>query len=137
FGPVVFTDAGPNFSLFDAGLNAPVLCVIQAEDLGDAITKAFGTPFAAAVGFYSRSPDNIARARRELRCEDLFINRKVTSGAVDRQPTGGLSWAGNCPPPGGPDYLREFLNARTISENVSRHGLLPTGAAEPQPVAAH
>ena len=114
---------------------APIVYVMKADDLTGAI-RSCNTAFVGAVGFYSRSPENIARIRRELRWEHLFINRKVTSGIVDRQPIGGLHFAGSSPPPGGPDYLREFLGARTISENVSRHGIVPAEPEIPEPASS-
>jgi RHH-type proline utilization regulon transcriptional repressor/proline dehydrogenase/delta 1-pyrroline-5-carboxylate dehydrogenase len=37
---------------------------------------------------------------------------------------------------GGPDYLRQFMEPRTVTENLMRHGFAPTEkAARPEPQA--
>jgi RHH-type proline utilization regulon transcriptional repressor/proline dehydrogenase/delta 1-pyrroline-5-carboxylate dehydrogenase len=77
-------------------------------------------------GLYSRSPDNIARARREFRVGNLYINRKITGALVDRQPFGGARMSGVGSKAGGPDYLLQFLVPRTITESVMRRGFAPS-----------
>jgi RHH-type proline utilization regulon transcriptional repressor/proline dehydrogenase/delta 1-pyrroline-5-carboxylate dehydrogenase len=44
---------------------------------------------------------------------------------VERQPFGGLKLSGIGSKAGGPDYLLQFLEPRTISENTLRHGFVP------------
>src|SRR6202008_628820 len=104
----------------------PVLAVMKAKDLTHALAIAEGTPYALTGGLYSRSPQNIARVRREFRVGNLYINRKITGALVDRQPFGGFKLSGIGSKAGGPDYLLQFLLPRSICENTMRHGFAPT-----------
>jgi RHH-type proline utilization regulon transcriptional repressor/proline dehydrogenase/delta 1-pyrroline-5-carboxylate dehydrogenase len=88
------------------------------------------TPYALTGGFYSRSPANIGRVRREFRVGNLYINRKCTGALVDRQPFGGFKLSGIGSKAGGPDYLLQFLLPRTITENTLRHGFAPVADVE-------
>jgi RHH-type proline utilization regulon transcriptional repressor/proline dehydrogenase/delta 1-pyrroline-5-carboxylate dehydrogenase len=76
-------------------------------------------------GIFSRSPAHIEEARREFRVGNLYINRGITGAVVERQPFGGLKLSGIGSKAGGPDYLLQFLEPRTISENTLRHGFMP------------
>ena len=87
---------------------------------------ANGTAYALTGGLYSRSPENIARVKREFRIGNLYINRKITGALVDRQPFGGFKLSGIGSKAGGPDYLLQFVLPRTITENTVRRGFAPS-----------
>jgi RHH-type transcriptional regulator, proline utilization regulon repressor / proline dehydrogenase / delta 1-pyrroline-5-carboxylate dehydrogenase len=127
--PHIFADVPPNAPIAQEEIFGPVLSVIRARDLSDAIAIANGTRYALTGGLHSRSPANIERVRREFRVGNLYINRKITGALVDRQPFGGFKLSGTGPKAGGPDYLPQFLHARTITENTLRHGFAPTEPA--------
>ena len=76
-----------------------------------------------------RSPQNIDLARREFKVGNLYINRKITGSQVDLQPFGGFKLSGAAAQAGGPDYLYQFCQARTICENTLRTGFAPTEPA--------
>jgi RHH-type proline utilization regulon transcriptional repressor/proline dehydrogenase/delta 1-pyrroline-5-carboxylate dehydrogenase len=76
-------------------------------------------------GVFSRSPRHIEKARQEFRVGNLYINRGITGAIVERQPFGGLKLSGIGSKAGGPDYLLQFLEPRTVSENTLRHGFVP------------
>ena len=122
FGPAVLVDVAADAPV-PAGLAAPILCVSGVPALSDALELVNSWSDAAAVAFFSRGPEHISRARRELRAAALFINRRTAAGIADRQPFGGLAPASSARPTGSADLLREFLDMVTISENVLRHGL--------------
>ncbi|MBV9851115.1 MAG: aldehyde dehydrogenase family protein, partial [Armatimonadetes bacterium] len=121
----VFTDCDPAGRLCQDEIFGPVLAVLRARDLDEALTLALGTPYALTGGFYSRSPEHIARVRREFRVGNLYINRKITGALVDRQPFGGSAMSGIGSKAGGPDYLLQFLIPRTVTESVLRRGFAP------------
>ena len=56
---------------------------------------------------------------------NLYLNRGITGAVVERQPFGGVKLSGIGSKAGGPDYLLQFLEPRTISENTLRHGFVP------------
>jgi RHH-type proline utilization regulon transcriptional repressor/proline dehydrogenase/delta 1-pyrroline-5-carboxylate dehydrogenase len=60
-----------------------------------------------------------------FRTGNLYINRPITGALVDRQPFGGRRLSGVGSKAGGPDYLQQFCEAKTISENPMRHGFAP------------
>jgi RHH-type proline utilization regulon transcriptional repressor/proline dehydrogenase/delta 1-pyrroline-5-carboxylate dehydrogenase len=124
----VFTHCPPGGRLCQEEIFGPVLVVLHAEDLTEALQFADDSCYNLTGGFYSRSPENIERVRREFRAGNLYINQKITGALVDRQPFGGTRFSGVGSKAGGPDYLLHFLASRTISESVLRRGFAPQQA---------
>jgi RHH-type proline utilization regulon transcriptional repressor/proline dehydrogenase/delta 1-pyrroline-5-carboxylate dehydrogenase len=129
-GPHVFADVAPGAAIAREEIFGPVLAVLKARDLDEALALANDTKYALTGGLFSRSPANIDRARREFRVGNLYVNRKITGALVDRQPFGGFKLSGTGPKAGGPDYLPQFMVARTITENTLRRGFAPADAVE-------
>jgi RHH-type proline utilization regulon transcriptional repressor/proline dehydrogenase/delta 1-pyrroline-5-carboxylate dehydrogenase len=124
-GPAIFTDVGPDSRLAQEEIFGPVLSIIRARDFDQALEIANRSSFALTGGVFSRSPAHIDKARKEFRVGNLYINRGITGAVVERQPFGGLKLSGIGSKAGGPDYLLQFLEPRTISENTLRHGFMP------------
>jgi RHH-type proline utilization regulon transcriptional repressor/proline dehydrogenase/delta 1-pyrroline-5-carboxylate dehydrogenase len=124
-GPHIFSQVSPNATIAQEEIFGPVLAVLRARDLAHALEIANGTAYALTGGLYSRSPQNIARVKRELRVGNLYINRKITGALVDRQPFGGFKLSGIGSKAGGPDYLLQFVLPRTTTENTMRRGFAP------------
>jgi RHH-type proline utilization regulon transcriptional repressor/proline dehydrogenase/delta 1-pyrroline-5-carboxylate dehydrogenase len=124
-GPHIFTDVKPTDTIAQEEIFGPVLAVIRAKDLTEALQIANGTPYALTGGIHSRSPANLERVKREFRVGNLYINRKITGALVDRQPFGGFKLSGIGSKAGGPDYLLQFLLPRCVTENTMRHGFAP------------
>lgn len=120
----------PKHAVCQEEVFGPVLTVLRAGDLDEAIAIADDTCYALTGGFYSRSPANIARVRREFRVGNLYVNRKITGAVVDRQPFGGSRLSGVGAKAGGPDYLLQFCSPRTITESVMRRGFAPSPPAQ-------
>ena len=99
--------------------------MIKARDLEHALEIANGTKYALTGGIFSRSPENVARVKRDFRVGNLYVNRKITGALVDRQPFGGFKMSGIGSKAGGPDYLLQFVLPRTITENTLRRGFAP------------
>jgi len=123
--PHIFANVQPTTKLAQEEIFGPVLAVLKARDLDHALEIAKGTQYALTGGLYSRSPERIARVKREFRVGNLYINRKITGALVDRQPFGGFKLSGIGSKAGGPDYLLQFLQPRTITENTLRRGFAP------------
>ena len=124
-GPAIFSEVEPRSRLAQEEIFGPVLSIIRARDFDHALEIANHSSFALTGGLFSRSPAHIERARREFRVGNLYINRGITGAVVERQPFGGLKLSGIGSKAGGPDYLLQFLEPRTISENTLRHGFVP------------
>jgi RHH-type proline utilization regulon transcriptional repressor/proline dehydrogenase/delta 1-pyrroline-5-carboxylate dehydrogenase len=136
-GPLIVADIAPSARLAQEEIFGPVLAVLKAANLDDALAIANGTEYALTGGIYSRSPANIDRARREFQVGNLYINRPITGAIVNRQPFGGFKLSGIGTKAGGPDYLREFLIPRTITENTMRRGFAPEPDEPVEATASH
>jgi RHH-type proline utilization regulon transcriptional repressor/proline dehydrogenase/delta 1-pyrroline-5-carboxylate dehydrogenase len=128
--PHIFADVAPTAVIAQEEIFGPVLAVMRAANLDEALQIANGVPYALTGGLYSRSPENIRRVRREFRVGNLYINRKITGALVHRQPFGGFKLSGIGSKAGGPDYLLQFLVPRTITENTMRRGFAPQASAD-------
>ncbi|MGE5754720.1 MAG: proline dehydrogenase family protein [Planctomycetaceae bacterium] len=128
-GPMIVAGVQPDATIAREEIFGPVLAVLRARDLDEALAIANGTAYALTGGLYSRSPARIARVKREFRVGNLYVNRAITGALVDRQPFGGFHLSGIGTKAGGPDYLLEFLLARSVTENTLRRGFAP----EPEP----
>ncbi|HEY2787123.1 MAG TPA: L-glutamate gamma-semialdehyde dehydrogenase, partial [Fimbriiglobus sp.] len=93
-GPVVFADVPETAVIAQEEIFGPVLSVIKAKDLDDAIRIANGVKYALTGGVFSRSPENIAKVKKRFRVGNLYVNRKCTGALVDRQPFGGFKLSG-------------------------------------------
>jgi RHH-type proline utilization regulon transcriptional repressor/proline dehydrogenase/delta 1-pyrroline-5-carboxylate dehydrogenase len=98
---------------------------MKAQDFGHALELALQVRYGLTGGVYSRNPTHIARACREFRVGNLYVNRPITGAIVGRQPFGGSRMSGVGSKAGGPDYLLQFLEPRTVTENTIRRGFAP------------
>jgi RHH-type proline utilization regulon transcriptional repressor/proline dehydrogenase/delta 1-pyrroline-5-carboxylate dehydrogenase len=124
--PLVVADVDPATStLWRDELFGPLLCVVRAGDLDEALALANDTPYALTAGCWSRSPANLRRAAAELRAGNVYLNRSTTGAVVGRQPFGGYGLSGVGSKAGGPDYLLQFCDPRVVTENTVRQGFVP------------
>jgi RHH-type proline utilization regulon transcriptional repressor/proline dehydrogenase/delta 1-pyrroline-5-carboxylate dehydrogenase len=123
--PTIFAEVPPDSPLAQEEIFGPVLCVLRAANMTEALAIANGTRYALTGGLFSRSPATIERVKNEFRVGNLYINRKITGALVGRQPFGGFKLSGTGPKAGGPDYLPQFMLERTITEQTLRHGFAP------------
>jgi RHH-type proline utilization regulon transcriptional repressor/proline dehydrogenase/delta 1-pyrroline-5-carboxylate dehydrogenase len=106
----------------------PVLAVLRAADFDEALVIAADTPYALTGGVFSRSPVHIAEASMRLRAGNIYVNRSTTGAVVGRQPFGGYGLSGVGSKAGGPDYLLQFVDPVTVTENTVRQGFAPPPA---------
>jgi 1-pyrroline-5-carboxylate dehydrogenase len=114
--PTIFGGVERNARLAQHEIFGPVLSVIRARDFDDALDIANGTRFALTGGIYSTDRSRIERARREFHVGNLYVNRKITGALVGVQPFGGFNMSGSNAKAGGPDYLRLFMEMKTVAE---------------------
>ena len=124
-GPTIVADVSPRSRLSTEEIFGPVLAVLRAPSFDEALALANDTDYALTAGVLSRSPANIERAAAELRAGNVYVNRPITGAVVGRQPFGGYGLSGVGSKAGGPDYLLQFVDPRTISENTLRQGFAP------------
>ena len=124
-GPVIFTDVDPQSTIAQEEIFGPVLAVMKAANFDEGLAIANNTNYALTGGLYSRTPSHIDQAYEEFEVGNLYINRTITGAIVARQPFGGFKLSGVGSKAGGPDYLMQFLDPRTVTENVQRQGFAP------------
>ena len=130
-GPALFADVAPDDPLAQEEIFGPVLSILPAADFDAALRLANHSRYALTGGLYSRHPGHLERARRDFEVGNLYLNRGITGAIVGRQPFGGFRLSGMGHKAGGPDYLLQFVQARSISENSMRRGFAPVGAGRP------
>ncbi len=124
-GPAVFTGVSPEDALAQEELFGPVLAVLRAANFDEALRIANSSRYALTGGVYSRSPAHLHKASHVFRAGNLYLNRGITGAIVGRQPFGGFGLSGTGFKAGGPDYLLQFVQAGTITENTLRRGFAP------------
>src|SRR5262249_25020310 len=124
-GPMIIADVSSEARIAQEEIFGPVLVLLKAQNLDEALRIANSTQFALTGGLYSRRPARIERVRREFCVGNLYINREITGALVDRHPFGGFKLSGVGTKAGGPDYLLEFLLSRSVTENTMRRGFAP------------
>lgn len=85
----------------------PVLGLMRAKDLDEAIAWQNGTPFGLTAGIHALDPAEIVRWRDQVEAGNLYVNRGITGAIVRRQAFGGWkrSSVGPGAKAGGPNYV--------------------------------
>jgi RHH-type proline utilization regulon transcriptional repressor/proline dehydrogenase/delta 1-pyrroline-5-carboxylate dehydrogenase len=123
--PTIFRDVPRNHTLWRDEIFGPVVACAKANTFDEALEMANDSEYALTGGVFSRNPMNLEKARSEFRVGNLYINRGITGALVGRQPFGGFKFSGIGSKAGGKDYLIQFMEPRTITENTMRRGFTP------------
>ena len=126
--PEIFRNVRPQDRLAQEEVFGPVLAVLVASDFDQALQIANDTEYGLTAGLFSRSPRNIEHAKEVLAVGNLYINRGITGALVGCQPFGGFHLSGCGAKAGGPDYLKQFMVARSITEQTLRRGFAPVNS---------
>ena len=88
----------------------PVLGLMRAESLAQAVEWQNATAFGLTAGLHSLADEEIAWWRENVRAGNLYINRVITGAVVQRQPFGGWKQSSIGPgaKAGGPNYVFNF-----------------------------
>lgn len=91
-------------------LFGPVLGIMRAATLDDALRLQNSTGYGLTAGLHSLDPDEIAQWREKVEAGNLYINRHMTGAIVQRQSFGGWkrSSIGPGAKAGGPNYVAQF-----------------------------
>ena len=116
--PTIIADIDVNAKLFQEEVFGPVLSVTKAKNFDHAIELANATEYGLTGAVYTNNPAKIEKAKREFFVGNLYINRKCTGAMVGAHPFGGFNMSGTDSKAGGPDYLLQFLQAKSIGEKI-------------------
>ena len=114
--PTIVADVDPKARIAQEEIFGPVLTVIRARDLDDAIRISNDSEYGLTGAIYCRDSRHISRAKEECHVGNLYINRKCTGALVGVHPFGGFNMSGTDSKAGGRDYLLLFTQAKSISE---------------------
>ena len=91
--PTIFTEATPEMRIAQEEIFGPVVSVIKAEDLEDAIQIVNRTPYGLSSAIYTQDVNSSAIAERDLDTGIVYINAS-TIGAEIHLPFGGIKRSG-------------------------------------------
>jgi 1-pyrroline-5-carboxylate dehydrogenase len=115
---VVIADVDASARVFREEIFGPVLAVTLARNFENALELANDSEYGLTGAVYTRNPEKIQRARERFHVGNLYINRKCTGAMVGAHPFGGFNMSGTDSKAGGPDYLLQFLQAKSIALKV-------------------
>jgi len=122
--PTIFAGLPADSAIIREEIFGPVLSLETVSSIEHACDVVDASSFALTGGLFSRSPRTIEYVSERTPVGNLYVNREITGAMVGRQPFGGGKLSGTGPKAGGPDYLLQFVEARAITENTVRHGLV-------------
>ncbi|MFT3927933.1 MAG: bifunctional proline dehydrogenase/L-glutamate gamma-semialdehyde dehydrogenase [Myxococcales bacterium] len=103
-------------------LFGPVLAVMRARDLPDAISLANATGYGLTAGLASLDEREQALFVRTIAAGNIYVNRTTTGAVVQRQPFGGLGKSGFGPgaKAGGPNYVMQLCRVQASPGESAR-----------------
>jgi len=125
WSPGIIMGVKPGSFVQKTELFGPVLALVKAEDLEEAIKIANSTQYGLTSGLISLDQREHIRWIEKIEAGNLYINRSITGAIVRRQPFGGCknSSFGKGSKAGGANYLREFVTIEQKSLPKEKHPL--------------
>ncbi len=108
--PGIKVGVTPGSSFHTTECFGPVLGLMHAHDLTEAINLQNATPYGLTAGIHSLDSAEIDRWQETVVAGNLYVNRSITGAIVQRQPFGGwkASSVGPGAKAGGPNYLMQL-----------------------------
>lgn len=116
--PTVIADVPAGAVIFREEIFGPVLAVTKAKDFEHALELANDSEYGLTGAVYSRNRAKLDLAAGRFFVGNLYLNRKCTGAMVGAHPFGGFNMSGTDSKAGGPDYLLQFVQAKSIAEKV-------------------
>jgi 1-pyrroline-5-carboxylate dehydrogenase len=117
--PTIIADVDSKARIFQEEIFGPVLAVTKAKDFDHALQLANDSEYGLTGAIFSANPAKVDKAKRQFFVGNLYINRKCTGAMVGAHPFGGFNMSGTDSKAGGPDYLLQFVQAKSIAEKVA------------------
>ena len=117
--PTVIADIEAEHRIFQEEIFGPVLGITKAKDFDQAIELANNSEYGLTGAVYSSNPEKLRAAAERFHVGNLYLNRKCTGAMVGAHPFGGFNMSGTDSKAGGPDYLLQFVQAKSIAEKTA------------------
>jgi len=122
--PTVFVDMPPQARIAQEEIFGPVLCVLKARSLDEALALRMTLSTRSPAGSSPAVRATSACPRRDGSGQSIHQPRHH-GALVARHPFGGFKMSGGGTKAGGRDYLVNFLLPRVVTENTMRRGFAP------------
>lgn len=113
FKPTIFIDVTRDMRIAREEIFGPVLSVLKARDLSDAIDILNDTPYGLSSSLYTSNVNDAFRAIRDIEAGITYIN-VPTIGAEAHMPFGGVKGTGNGHREGGWTVFDIFTEWKTV-----------------------
>jgi 1-pyrroline-5-carboxylate dehydrogenase len=117
--PTVFSGIEQNDKLFQDEIFGPVLAITETPNFETGLNLMNATDYGLTGSVYTQDEKRKEQARSDFHVGNLYINRKCTGAMVGQHPFGGFNMSGTDSKAGGPDYLGQFLQPKSIAEKIS------------------
>ena len=116
WSPGIKLGVKPSSFTYQNELFGPVLGIMRAENLEQAIQLANGTPYGLTSGIHSLDEREQRYWLDRIEAGNCYVNRGITGAIVQRQPFGGCKESSFGPgaKAGGPNYLMQLMNPEQI-----------------------
>lgn len=116
--PTVVRDVSKDARIANEEIFGPVLAIVKVESFDEALEIANQTEYGLTGSVYSETRENIQKAKQRFHVGNLYFNRKSTAAVVLQHPFGGFNMSGTDAKTGTKDYLTNFLNLKSITEDL-------------------
>jgi len=113
FEPTIFTDVTPEMRIAQEEIFGPVVSMIRASGLDEAIGIANSVEYGLSSSIYTASMRNAFRAIEKIEAGITYINAS-TIGAEIHLPFGGVKSTGNGTREAGTTAIEEFTEIKTV-----------------------
>jgi RHH-type proline utilization regulon transcriptional repressor/proline dehydrogenase/delta 1-pyrroline-5-carboxylate dehydrogenase len=117
WSPGIKLGVKPGNFCFETELFGPVLSLVRARDLQDAIRMVNSSHYGLTSGLQSLDPREQDIWKEKIDAGNCYINRGITGAIVQRQAFGGIkdSAFGRGFKAGGPNYLLQLMHSRELA----------------------
>ena len=107
---------------YENELFGPILGVMKAKNLEEAVELANGVEYGLTSGLESLDPDEVAYWKQHMMAGNLYVNRSTTGAIVQRQPFGGIkaSSFGFGMKAGGKNYVLQFMQPESGEKDLKK-----------------
>ena len=114
--PTIFGNVDPEATIMQEEIFGPVVGFAKAKNFDALLEIANNTNYGLTGAVISNNRAHLNKARYAFHVGNLYFNRGCTAAIVGYHPFGGFKMSGTNAKAGGPDYLLNFLEAKTVSE---------------------
>ena len=117
FEPTLFTDCNTEMRICQEEIFGPVVSLLSAKNLGQAIDIANSVDYGLSSSIYTSNIGSTFLAIKKIQAGITYVNHP-TIGSEVHLPFGGVKFSGNNRE-GGPDGINEFTETKTVYINYS------------------